>query len=87
MTYPSTAIAPSPLRHCAAFGEGGIPVPVAPALARVGPVYEPSEAVPLPGMQTAHSFQNPTATPAHCHTSCAESARPEVRPPILQACL
>ncbi|KAG8779284.1 hypothetical protein FRC12_024464 [Ceratobasidium sp. 428] len=78
----SPAIAPSPLRHCAAFDEGGIPI--APVSARVGPVYEPSEAVPLPGMQTAHSFQ---AAPAHCRTSCAESARPEVRPSILQACL
>ncbi|KAG8793946.1 hypothetical protein FRC12_001092 [Ceratobasidium sp. 428] len=51
-----------PLWHCAAFDEGGIPVPVAPASAHVGPVYESSEAVPRPGMQTAQSFQYPTST-------------------------
>ncbi|KAG8751362.1 hypothetical protein FRC12_012479 [Ceratobasidium sp. 428] len=58
--HATSALAPSPLRHCAAFDEGGIPI--APVSARVGPVYEPSEAVPRPGMQSSQSFQYPTST-------------------------
>ncbi|KAG8680027.1 hypothetical protein FRC09_018536, partial [Ceratobasidium sp. 395] len=58
--HATSALAPSPLRHCAAFDEGGIPF--APVSARVGPVYEPSEAVPRPGMQSSQSFQYPTST-------------------------
>ncbi|KAG8790711.1 hypothetical protein FRC12_011216 [Ceratobasidium sp. 428] len=37
--HATCALAPSPLRHCAAFDEGGMPVPVAPASAHVGPLY------------------------------------------------
>ncbi|KAG9077325.1 hypothetical protein FS749_010802, partial [Ceratobasidium sp. UAMH 11750] len=39
--HSSSALAPSPLRNCAAYDEAGVPVPVS---ARVGPVYEPLEA-------------------------------------------
>jgi len=56
----SSALAPSPLRRCAAYDEAGLPVPVS---ARVGPMYEPLEAVPRPGMQTTQSMTYPTATP------------------------
>ncbi|KAG8724501.1 hypothetical protein FRC09_017934 [Ceratobasidium sp. 395] len=44
-------------RATAAFDEGGAPVS-----ARVGLAYEPSEAVPRPGMQPSQPFQRPTST-------------------------
>ncbi|KAG8767053.1 hypothetical protein FRC12_006470 [Ceratobasidium sp. 428] len=61
--HATSALAPSPLHHRAVFNEGETSVPVAPASAPVGPVYyEPSEAVPQPGMQTSRFFQYPTST-------------------------
>ncbi|KAG9087544.1 hypothetical protein FRC07_012791, partial [Ceratobasidium sp. 392] len=56
-----SALAPSPLRNCAAFDEAGAPLP--PVSARVGPVYESSEAVPRPGMQHTQSYPYVSATP------------------------
>ncbi|KAG9103541.1 hypothetical protein FRC07_009970, partial [Ceratobasidium sp. 392] len=59
--HASSALAPSPLRNCAAFDEAGAPLP--PVSARVGPVYESSEAVPRPGMQHTQSYPYVSATP------------------------
>ncbi|KAG8696908.1 hypothetical protein FRC08_006850 [Ceratobasidium sp. 394] len=58
--HSSSALAPSPLRNCAAYDESGVPVPVS---ARVGPVYESLEAVPRPGMQTNQSMNYSSTTP------------------------
>ncbi|KAG8715552.1 hypothetical protein FRC08_010466 [Ceratobasidium sp. 394] len=58
--HTSSALAPSPLRNCAAYDEVGALVPVS---ARVGPVYEPLEAVPRPGMHTSPSMVYPATTP------------------------
>ncbi|KAG8705171.1 alpha-tubulin [Ceratobasidium sp. 394] len=58
--HSSSALAPSPLRNCAAYDESGVPVPVS---ARVGSVYEPLEAVPVPGMHTTQSMIYPATTP------------------------
>ncbi|KAG8769259.1 hypothetical protein FRC12_005074, partial [Ceratobasidium sp. 428] len=61
--HATSALAPSPLYHRRAFNEGETSVPVAPALAPVGPVYyKPSEAVPQPGVQTSHFSHYPTST-------------------------
>ncbi|KAG8706129.1 hypothetical protein FRC08_001264 [Ceratobasidium sp. 394] len=63
--HSSSALAPSPLCNCAAYDEAGVPVPVS---ARVGPVYEPLEAVPRPGMHTSQSMIYPTTTPYSIQT-------------------
>ncbi|KAG8775728.1 hypothetical protein FRC12_001300 [Ceratobasidium sp. 428] len=61
--HATSALTPSLLYHRRAFNEGETSFPVAPASAPVGPVYyEPSEAVPQPGVQTSHFSHYPTST-------------------------
>ncbi|KAG9120924.1 hypothetical protein FRC07_003338 [Ceratobasidium sp. 392] len=61
--HASSALAPSPLRNCAAFDEAGAPLPPSWLVSDQLQVYEFSEAVPRPSMQTSQFYHYPTTTP------------------------